>query len=102
MQNSVLFLLLLFVMSLVAIPSPSGTSAIKKVDLVTGQITRCNYDDSSRLHGRYTLHDKAGNLLEEGEFDHGACTYYSVNSPDGKMLFEVREDENYLLVQTYP
>ena len=102
MKYNMLFLFLLFVISIVVVPGPDSTSAIKKVDLVTGQITRCNYDDSSMLHGRYTLHDKAGNLIEEGEFDHGACTYYSVNSPDGTLLFEVRENENYLLVQTYP
>lgn len=100
MRTNVLFWLLLIVISIAVIPSLKGYPVVKHVNQVTGHVATGAYDEAGRLHGRYTLHDEAGNLLDVGEYDHGECIYLIRYDSDGKLLYELREDENYTLVQT--
>ncbi|WP_417382455.1 hypothetical protein [Gimesia sp.] len=74
---------------------------VKHVNQVSGHVSTVSYDETGRLHGRSTVHDDEGNLLEVAEYTHGECTYVARSDSDGKLLYELREDENYILVQTY-
>ncbi|WP_417387442.1 hypothetical protein [Gimesia sp.] len=100
MRANVLFLFLLIIISVSVIPTLQGYPVFKHVNQVSGHVSTGRYDQNGRLHGRYTVHDKAGNLLDLGEYDHGECIYLIKYDADGKLLYELREDENYSLVQT--
>ncbi|QDT89989.1 toxin-antitoxin system YwqK family antitoxin [Gimesia algae] len=101
MRTNALFWLLLIVISVAAIPSMKVYPVVKHVNQVSGHVSTGAHDEDGRQHGRYTLHDEAGNLLVVAEYDHGECTYLIRYDSDGKLLHELREDENYRLVQTY-
>ena len=100
MRTNVLFLLLLLVISIAVIPSLDGYPVVTHVNQISGHVTKSAYDERARLHGRYTVHDEAGNLLDKGEYDHGECIYLIKYDSSGRLLYELREDENYSLVQT--
>lgn len=96
---------LLLVTSFVMLSITSWEKPIIKtrVNRVNGTVWKGSFARNGRtLHGRCTIHDQAGNLLEESEYNHGACVFKRRYETDGTLQLEIKEGKNYQLVQTFP
>lgn len=102
MNFKALFCLLLIVLSVAVVPAMKSDPPVTKVDQQTGEVWRGRFDEQGRLHGYCTRHDRIGNLIQEDEFDHGACLYRRRYDARGNLTLELREGDNYQLVQTFP
>lgn len=102
-KNGTLLLLLLIATCLVLfMPNCKKYETVTKVDRATGEVWRGMIDKEGRIHGHCTIHDKNGNLIEEEECEHGVFLFRRKYAPDGTLLLEIREDENFHMIQTYP
>lgn len=102
MNFKVLFVLLLTVLSVAVVPGLKGDAPVMKVDQMTGEVWRGRFDAQGRQHGYCTRHDRDGNLIQEDEFQHGMCVFRRRFDTAGNLTLELREGEDYHLVQIFP
>lgn len=102
MNYKVLFFLLLIVLSVAMVPAMKGYPSVTRVDQKTGEVWQGQFDEQGRQHGRCTRHDRQGNLIQEDEYAHGACLFRRRYDAAGNLTLELREGDDYHLVQTFP
>ncbi|MEQ8856993.1 hypothetical protein [Gimesia sp.] len=102
MRCDFLCIVLLAVISLTLTPAFESQPMTTAVNPESGEVFQACYDSTGKLHGTCVRRDKYGNLVEEMECVHGHCVSCRQYAASGKLLYEIREDKNFKLVQTYP
>lgn len=95
-------ILLITVLSIAVTFSLKRHPLTTRLDPTTGEVWKVTFDQNGRLHGLCVRLDRNGNLLEEIECIHGVYVSFRKFASNGKLLFEMNEDENYHLVQVFP